>query len=556
METTGKTFKTPGKDLKNLVKKRVLAFLAVLMLAAPVPAALTGCGGDQGGGGEAEQPRDELILAIRGEPSDGFDPTTGWGRYGAPLFQSTLLKRDNDLNLVGDLAERYDKSADGLTWTFYLKKDIRFSDGSPLTAKDVVFTFETAAKNSSVVDLQTVKTAKAKDDLTVEITLERPLSTFVNVAATLGIVPAASYGDDYAQNPIGSGPFKLVQWDKGQQIIVERNPEYYGKEPAFKKITFLYLNEEAAFAAAKAGKVDVAAIASPLAKQEVKGMKVLPVHSVDNRGICFPCVKSGGKTEKGYPVGNDVTADPAIRKAINYAADREALVEGALLGFGTPAYSICDNLPWWNPETKFEDGDTEKAKKILADAGWKDSDGDGVLEKDGLKAAFTLIYPADDQIRQTLAIAMADSMKAIGLDISVDGKSWDEIETLMYANPVLFGWGSHDPSEMYNVYAGENAGKYFYNTSYYKNGQVDRYMEEALGSLDDEEANRLWQKAQWDGTTGFSALGDAPWAWLVNLDHVYLVKEGLDLGQNRIEPHGHGWPITANIEEWRWEEEK
>jgi len=75
-------------------------------------------------------------------------------------------------------------------------------------------------------------------------------------------------------------------------------------------------------------------------------------------------------------------------------------------------------------------------------------------------------------------------------------------------------------------------------------------MNQALATTDEAAANELWQKAQWDGQTGFSTLGDAPWAWLVNIDHIYLVSDELDIGQSRTEPHGHGWPITANITEW------
>ena len=74
------------------------------------------------------------------------------------------------------------------------------------------------------------------------------------------------------------------------------------------------------------------------------------------------------------------------------------------------------------------------------------------------------------------------------------------------------------------------------------------------GATTVEEANRYWQQAQWDGKTGLSARGDAPWAWLVNLDHLYLVKDGLDIGRQKIHPHGHGWPVTDNLTEWRWHE--
>lgn len=496
--------------------------------------------------------RTELTLAIGGESTDGYDPTTGWGRYGSPLFQSTLLARDNDLNIALDLAENYQVSDDGLVWTVKIRADARFSDGQPLTAEDVVYTFNTAAGSGSVVDLTQLESATALDEYTVELRLKQPQSTFINRLTTLGIVPQHAHGADYARNPIGSGPYKLVQWDEGQQLVVEANPYYYGAKPYFQKLTFLFLGEDAAFAAAKAGEVQVVAVPPALGKQTVEGMSVLPVASIDNRGIMFPMVPdSGDKTSDGYTIGNTVTADHAIRQATNYAVDRQALVDGVLEGFGAPAYGPVDGLPWWESATAFADADVAKAQQILVDGGWADADGDSVLDKSGLRAEFTLVYPAGDSTRQALALAVVDMVKPLGILIQPEGKSWDEIYTLMYSDAVLFGWGSHDQTEMYNLYH-STAAHGTYNAGSYSNTTVDAYLDGALKAASEADAIPYWKKAQWDGATGFAAQGDAPWAWLVNLNHVYFVSECLNTGQQRVQPHGHGWPITANILEWTW----
>lgn len=532
-------------------------FLKLMMMATLVfVIILAGCSKKDAGKpadkNKEEKPKDEIVLAFNSEPDTGFDPTTGWGRYGSPLFQSTLLKRDDELNIVNDLATSHEVSEDGKVWTVKLRDDAKFSDGEYVTATDVKFTFDTAIENGSVVDLNALEKIEAVDETTVTFTLKKAQSTFINNLVATGIVPEHAYSEDYAENPIGSGPFQLIQWDKGQQLIVKSNPEYYGEKPNFNKVTFLFLNEDAAFAAAQAGTVDFAYIPAAFSNKEVPGMELKALETVDNRGIVFPYVKSGEVTEDGLPIGNDVTADLAIRQAINIAVDREALIEGVLEGRGTPAYTSVDKLPWWNPETVIEDGDIEEAQTILKEAGWEDKDGDGVLEKGDLKAEFELYYLADDEIRQSLAITVADMMKPLGINIKIEGGSWDVIGKKMYSEAVLMGWGSHDPHELYNIYDSENAGVEYFNTGFYKNETVDAYFDKALQAKDEAEALEYWKKAQWDGTTGLSAKGDAAWAWLVNIEHLYLVKEGLDIGNQRIHVHGHGWPATDNIADWKW----
>ncbi len=173
--------------------------------------------------------------------------------------------------------------------------------------------------------------ATAIDRKTVELKLKKPQSTFVNRLITLGIVPEHAHNQNYARNPMGSGPYKMVQWDEGQQLIVEANPDYYGEAPGIQRLVFLFVEEDGAFAAAKSSQVQVAAVPQSLAVQTIDGMKLYDVTSVDNRGLLFPYLPANSKkTADGDPVGNDVTADLAIRQSVNYAIDRQALVDGIL----------------------------------------------------------------------------------------------------------------------------------------------------------------------------------------------------------------------------------
>ena len=501
-----------------------------------------------------ETSTDELVAAIGthgGEPEAGFNPIAGWGYNHEPLIQSTLFKKDSNANLINDLATNYTASEDGLTWTVKIRNNVKFHDGVPLTAEDVAFTFNTAANASGQVDLSMLEKATALNNETVEFKLNDNQATFINKLTVIGIVPEHAYGENYGQNPIGSGPYKFVKWDKGQQVILEANPDYYGETPYFKKLTIVYMQADTAFAAAKSGQIDLAEIPSSYANQNVDGMKIVSLDSIDARGISFPMQSNTGKkTENGYTIGNNVTSDAAIRKALNIGIDRQALINGALNGQGQEEFTGVDKVPWGNKEAIFEDGNIDEAKKILSDAGWVDTDGDGIVEKNGQKAEFTLLYAATAQERQALAVSISEEAKKIGISINPEGASWDKIDTLAHSTPIVFGYGSLDPTDLYLKYYSKSYDPANYNNIImYNNSVVDSYLRKAITSSDQNTANENWQLAAWDGETGFSEKGDATWMWMATINYVYIVDEDIDMGTPKIQPHGAD--IFGNILEWK-----
>ena len=497
-------------------------------------------------------PLKRLVLAVKGEPEQGFDPLKVWGRHGgSPLFQSTLIRHDANLKLQPDLATKWTLSSDNLTWTITLREGVKFADGKPLTAEDVAYTYETGKKAASLLDLNALESARAINANTVELKLKKPRITFVQTMATLGIVPKHAYNENYARAPMGSGPFKFVSWTAGEQLIIEPNPHYYGQKPAFERITFLFTGEDASLAAAKAGQVQIAAVAHSMAGTVPANMRREVTKTVDNRGIMLPMVPSGRKTDKGIPIGNDVTSDVAIRKAINMAIDRKALVKGVIGGYGSPAWGPADGLPWDNPQQRLPDANPEGAKALLKQAGWV-MGSNGVLSKNGKEARIPLLYFSDDNTRQALALAVADMLKPLGIVMEVAGKTREETHRLKHSSAVLLGWGAHSPLEVYNLIASSAAGKGFYNAGFYDNPTVSAYLEKAERSSTFQASLPHWKNAAWDGKTGFGMKGDATWAWLVNIDHVYFVNKCLDIGPRQIEPHGHGSSITWNVQDWKW----
>lgn len=528
------------------MKKRMLAMMCALTLMCSAVA-----GGAVGSAEEAEKDSVVVTMTASSEPAAGFDPAYGWGageHVHEPLIQSTLLVTNTDLSIGMDLATDYSVSEDGLTWTVTIRDDVKFTDGEPLTASDVAFTYNTCKENSSVNDFTMLDYAEAADDTTVIFHMTTPFSPWPYTMAITGIVPEHAYDENYGQNPIGSGRYIMKQWDKGQQIIFEANPDYYGDEIKIKKLTVLFMDEEASLAAAMAGEADVSYTASTYADMVPDGYSLLEAASVDNRGINLPTTPA--EERDGIVYGNDVLSDVAVRRAINIGIDRELMIEHVLGGYGTPAYSVCDQMPWYNPESEVA-YDKDAAIALLEEAGWLAGD-DGIREKDGVRAAFTIMYNPSDSVRQALAEDMANQLGELGLEVTTEAAGWDVAYDKAQSQPLMWGWGAHSPMELYNIYhtIGESGSAEY---SPYANEAVDQYMDEALTTSDLELSYELWQKAQYDGATGITQEGDIPWIWLCNVTHLYFVRDGLHVAEQKIHPHGHGWSIVNNVDQWEWE---
>ncbi|HDX8353391.1 TPA: ABC transporter substrate-binding protein [Aeromonas dhakensis] len=506
-------------------------FSSMVLAAQPVPA--------------------ELKLAIGSEPTEGFDPLLGWSHGSYLLLHSPLLKQNSDLSWQNLLTQSVTSNQDGKGWLIRLKPDLKFSNGAPLTAEDVAFTYNSAAQGGGKIDMGNFVSAKVLSPTEVAISLSAPQSTFVNVLGSLGIVSKRDYdAKAYARHPVGAGPYRLVSFLPGQQLVVEANPYYAGGNNDFKRLVFVFIDEESAYAAAQSSQLDLVRIAPSLAPTVPASLKLWVRPSVENRGIVFPIPPAGGKDAKGYPIGNDVTSDVAVRRAINYAIDRQLLADQLLEGHAIPAYSAVEGLPWLNKATAFKDGDAAHANALLDQAGWKRG-GDGVRHKGSRRAAFTLWYTSGDSTRRDLAEAVRAMLKPIGLEVSLKSGSWEQVEREMHANPVLMGWGSLDPMELYHHYQSGSAGVEFYNPGYYQNPVVDGHLKQALDAPDWQAVVPFWQQVEWDGKRGAGVQGDAAWAWLLNVQHTYLANRCIDLGKGAPEIHG-SWSLLNNLQDWRW----
>jgi peptide/nickel transport system substrate-binding protein len=496
------------------------------------------------------RPKDTLVISLGSECCSGnLDPTQKSGKA-YDLFHTGLMKIGQNLQVEPDLCTGYTLSADSRIYTFKLRKNIRFSDGCFFTADDVVFTYKTAKESGLSINLTGMKEAASVDPYTVKFVLTEPDSTFLINTAYLGIVPHEGYDKStYSNNPVGTGKFRLVHLDSGQKMSITANGYYYGNKPKVTNVTVLALNDNMVLAWVKSGAVDLAYIPPDQANQKLSGYHTLSCDSIITEFINLPTTKITalpGRTT----YGNDVTCDPAIRQALNVGINRKELVKNVLNGYGSPAYILCNGTSVANPEPAFVDSNTVAAAQILQKAGWTDTNGDGIREKNGIKASFVLNGSAADTGRYNLAVAVAQQAALFGIEIMAKSTDWSTCKKNARTTPNVYKSGNYEPMDIYRYGYSKAGGVSYFNPSYYANIVVDKYIEQAL-SCSPEQAADYWKKAQYDGTTGINT--DIPYLSLVSCDDTYYCRDGLDTGKQRPHDINHGgYSIIYNIEDWEW----
>ena len=531
------------------MNKRIVGLIAIAMT---IPMLLVGCGKKETSNNKKSE--DGIKIYIGSSIfENSLDPIKGGMSNGYPFINNALLCVNNESKYVGDLAKDWKISDDALTYTFKLKDGVKFSDGSKLDADDVVFTYDQVKKNQAKnenVDLTYLESVKKLDDNTVEFKLKEAYSPFLDTTAQLQIVPSDSYNSEtFDTQPIGTGAYEVAQYDPNQQIILEANKNYFGEQPEIKKVTIVNMDEDAAFASAKAGELDVAMVGTNYANEKIPGMRLEKLETMDVRNVGLPVRPKGkAKNSKGemVEVGNNVTSDPAVRKALAIGIDRKKIIENASNGIGQPAVNFTDNLVWASTD-KYEDNKIDEAKKILDEAGWKETKG-GIREKNGQKCEFDLYATAGETDRYNLCEALAENAKELGIDINVKTATWDEISTLQNTSAILWGWGQYSPTVLSSLYNS----KLFLSGGYdnvvgYDNPQVDEKINEAISANTQEGAIKAWKEVQEIANKDHANL------FLVNIEHCYFVSDRLDISKETQipHPHGHGTPIICNIADWK-----
>lgn len=529
-------------------------FMSLLCVTAMLAMAVSGCGGENGKKDSSTKKEDGIKAYVGTTLFEGsLDPIKGALPHGYPFINNALLRVDSNSKYVGDLAKSWEISQDSLTYTFHLNEDIKFSDGSDFDAEDVVFTYEMVQKNQAdneYVDLTRLASVKEIDKNTVEFKLKEAYSPFLDTTALLQIVPSDAYDSKaFDTKPIGTGAYKVAQYDADQQIILEANENYFGKEPEIKKVTIVNMDTDAAFAAAKAGELDVVMVGTNYSKEKIPGMTLQKLETMDVRNVSLPVrrvTEMKNSDGKKVTVGNNVTSDLAVRKALSIGIDRQKIIDNSSDGIGLPSVNFTDNLVWASTDT-YPDKKVDEAKKLLEDAGWKVGK-DGIREKDGQKCTFDLYASSGDTDRYNLSVALAENAKELGIDIKVKTATWEEIVTLQNTSAIMWGWGQYSPTVLSSLFQSDLflTGGYD-NVVGYQTPAVDAKIKEALSANTQEKAVAAWKEVQKIADEDYTNL------FLVNIQHCYFISDKLDISiDTQIpHPHGHGTPIICNMADWK-----
>jgi len=530
----------------NPVRLSVILFLILLLLA--------GCANEQSNSGPQEKaykPAAYGDIIVRGDIGDASNlipilASDSASHSIAGLIYNGLVKYDKDMNIVGDLAESWDISDDGLVITFHLRKGVKWHDGKPFTAKDVLYTYQITVDPKTPTayagDFLKVKKAEVLDDYTFRVTYDKPFAPSL-ISWSSAVLPRHLLEgqnitkSSLARHPVGTGPYLFKEWLAGQKIVLVSNADYFEGRPYVDgHVTRIIPDMATMFLELRARNIDMMGL-TPLQYTRQTENNLFRQSFDKYRYLAF------AYTYLGYNLKHPFFADKRVRQAISYAINKEEIISGVLLGLGKPATGPYKPGTWaYNENVKTYSYNPQKARELLRAAGWTKTNNDGFLEKDGRPFTFELVTNQGNETRQKCAEIIQRQLKEVGIDVKIRILEWaafinDFINKRRF-EAVILGWTIPLDPDAYDVWHSSKTAPEELNFISYKNPEVDALLEKARSTFDQKLRKKYYDRFQ------EILVEDQPYTFLYVPDELVIISKRF----RGIEPAPIG--LSHNFIKW------
>ena len=488
--------------------KKIFFYLFLLIIMAPACKGKSENGAQTSPVGTAGEPAygDALVNGSIGEPTILVPMLAGdaSSHEVAGMMFNGLVKYDTDLSVIGDLAESWDISSDGLTITFHLRKGVKWTDGVEFKAEDVKFGFDTIIDKKTPTayseDFLQVKKAEVLDQYTFRVTYEKPFAPALTSWGGLVILPKHLLEGkditktDFGRNPVGLGQYKLTKWVPGQELILDSNHDYFEGRPYIDQFIYRVIPDRATmFLELQTGGVDMMDLTPIQYTKQTEN----DFFRNNFQKFRFP---QFAYTYMGFNLKHPFFKDKRVRQAIAYAIDKNEIVDVVLFGLGSPATGPYVPNTWpYNPNVKEYTYDPEKAKLLLKEAGWEPNS-KGVLEKDGRSFEFTIRTNMGNTLRMNTATIIQWRLAKVGIKVKIEAIEWstfvNEFIDKRRFEAVILGWSITPDPDQYDIwYSGKTKEKEF-NFVSYRNPEVDALLEKGRRTYDILERKKAYFRIQ------------------------------------------------------------
>jgi len=472
---------------------------------------LLGCNRQEAGVPLAEQTGkpaygDTIIEASIGEPSTLL-PVLASDSASSDingLVYDGLLRYDKNLQLEGVMAESWEISPDNLTITFHLRKGVKWHDGAPLTSADVLFTYQMyinpQVPTSYAEDFKQVAHAEAPDPYTFRVIYRQPYAPALESWGAAIHPKHLLDGKDVTKSPlgrapIGTGPYRFVEWKPGEKLVLEASPDYYDGQPYIRRVVYRIIPDSSTqFLELQSGGLDFMGL-TPIQYSTQTDTPAFRRGFNKYRYLAF------GYSYLGYNLRKPLFQDVRVRQAIAHAIDKQELIDGVLLGLGRAATGPYKPDTWvYNPNVKNYPFDPTAARTLLEAAGWHDGDGDGVRERAGQRLAFTIVTNQGNDLRAKTAEIVQRRLKEVGIDVQIRVVEWATFlkEFIFPGNfdATILGWTGGPEPDQYNIWHSSKTGPRELNFIHFRNAEVDELLERGRRTFDQTERKRIYDRFQ------------------------------------------------------------